>query len=150
MRPADWRGSGLDEILRQEAHDDHVDVPAVDEVSPPATSLFLEPDLLVGTDGPGVDVVDGETNPLEVHLPKTEPAQRADGVGPIPAVPVGPPDPYARRRGSHGGIHILHAAHPDQLAGQGLDGKGGSRWVLADAFPPGPGDTDGSRPVHRQ
>src|SRR5206468_8456190 len=51
-------GSLLEELLRQQAHPDHVHVAAVDEVPPASPPLLLEADALVAPDRPLIDPVD--------------------------------------------------------------------------------------------
>src|SRR5919198_492119 len=76
------------ELLGEEPHDERVDVPASHELRSSQGPLELEADLLVGPAPPDVVRVHLEIYALQVHVPEPEPAQRSDGVGPKPSVPV--------------------------------------------------------------
>src|SRR5215218_3012910 len=85
----------LDQLIVEQAHDQGVHVRSADEMGPAETTLLLEPDLLVGSDPPGIGLVHVKLHPLEIHLPKSEPTDRSNRVRPISLAPgrLSNPDP---------------------------------------------------------
>src|SRR6266545_4338097 len=110
------RKSLTGQLLGEQAHQERVDVPAPDELGAPAGALNLESDSFVDPEGAGVDGEDVELDPLKVHMPEGEPAERVHRVRPVPPMPVRLSDPDAQDGRTVAGLDGIQAAPPHGLA----------------------------------
>ena len=98
-----------------------VHVPAPDELGTACRSLQPESHLLVGPASAWVVRVHLQPHALEVHVPKSEPAQRPYGIRSVPSVPVRLPDPDAEVRTAVAVVQVAQVARADGQTVQRLD-----------------------------